>query len=82
MKKPKTMKEVKKEENERKPRDEEVIWMLFDGRYRTNKYTASCYEVCETLKEAKENAVYYGNDTVIVKAVTYRTKIVNTKIIN
>ena len=58
------------------------IWMLFDGRYRTDKDRAICYEVCETLKEAKENANDYGDDTVIVEAVKKNNAIIDSKIIN
>ena len=46
------------------------IWMLFDSRYRTDEDRAVCYEVCETLKEAKENVNDYGTDTVIVEGET------------
>ena len=58
------------------------IWMLFDGRYRTDEDKAMCYEVCETLKEAKKNADDYGNDTVIVEGETFENEIKNSKIIN
>lgn len=58
------------------------IWMLFDGRYRADEDRAVCYEVCETLKEAKENADDYGNDTVIVEAVEENNVISDSKIVN
>ena len=58
------------------------IWMLFDGRYRTDEDRAVCYEVCETLKEAKENADDYGDDTVIVEAVEENNIISGSKIVN
>lgn len=58
------------------------IWMLFDGRYRTDEDRAVCYEVCDTLKEAKENANDYGDDTVIVEGETFENEIRNSKIIN
>ena len=58
------------------------IWMLFDGRYRTDEDRAVCYEVCETLKEAKANADDYGTDTVIVEGETVGNEIRNSKIIN
>lgn len=61
---------------------ETKIWMLFDGRYRTDEDRAVCYEVCETLKEAKENADDYGDDTVIVEAIEENNIISNSKIIN
>ena len=58
------------------------IWMLFDGRYRNDKDRAICYEVCDTLKEAKENVNDYGDDTVIVEAVEENNVITECKIIN
>lgn len=58
------------------------IWMLFDGRYRTDEDRAVCYEVCETLKEAKENANDYGDDTVIVEAFEENNVISESKIVN
>jgi len=60
----------------------EKIWLLYDGRYRTDPDSAICYEVCESLKEAQENANDYGNDTVIVEAITKNTEISEGKIIN
>lgn len=58
------------------------IWMLFDGRYRTDEDRAVCYEVCETLKEAKENSDDYGDDTVIVEAVEENNVISDSNIVN
>ena len=58
------------------------IWLLYDGRYRTDEDEAVCYEMCETLKEAKKSANDYGDDTVIVEAETVGTEIINEKIIN
>lgn len=58
------------------------IWMLFDGRYRTDEDRAVCYKVCETLKEAKENADDYGDDTVIVEAIKENNVISESKIVN
>lgn len=62
--------------------DGKKIWMLFDGRYRTDEYRAVCYEVCETLKEAKGNADDYGTDTIIVEGEIVGNEIRNSKIIN
>ena len=62
--------------------DKSKIWMLFDGRYRTDEDRAICYEVCETLKEAKENADDYGDDTVIIEAVEENNVISGSKIVN
>ena len=58
------------------------IWMLFDGRYRTDEDKAVCYEVCKTLKEARDYADDYGTDTVIVEGETVGNEIRNLKIIN
>ena len=58
------------------------IWMLFDGRYRTDEDRAVCYEVCDTLNEAKENADDYGDDTIIVEAVEENNVISDSKIVN
>lgn len=57
-------------------------WMLFDGRYRTQNDDAICYEVCDSLKEAKENAIDYGDDTVIVEACIVGNVIMSSKIVN
>ena len=51
-----------------------IVYELYDGRYLTNPDKAICFEVCDTLKEAKINAIEYGDDTVIVKAKLRRTK--------
>ena len=58
------------------------IWMLFDGRYRTDEDRSVCFEICKTLKEAKDNADDYGDDTVIVEGEILGNKISNLKIIN
>jgi len=60
----------------------EKVWLLYDGRYRTDEDSAVCYEMCETLKEANTNAKDYGEDTVIVEAETKGNEIINSKIIN
>lgn len=57
-------------------------WMLFDGRYRSDEDRATCYECCETLKEARMSAKDYGDDTVIVEAEVEDGVIKNTKIVN
>ncbi len=58
------------------------IWMLYDGRYRTDEDRSMCYEVCDSKIEAEENASDYGNDTVIVEAELFGKEIRNSKIIN
>lgn len=60
----------------------EKIWFIFDSRYLTDPDSAICFEVCGSLKEAKESAEDYG-DAVIVQGsdvggvITY-DKIVKT----
>ena len=44
-----------------------IKYFLYDARYRHNEDSATLFEVCDKLKEAKENCLDYGNDTVIVK---------------
>ena len=57
-------------------------WLLFDARYRTDEDSANCYEVCDNLKEAQENAPDYGDDTVIVEYDLVGNELENPKIIN
>ena len=57
-------------------------FMLFDGRYRTDKDSAICYDTCDTLKDAIKEAPDYGDDTVIVECEIIDNVIKNTKIIN
>lgn len=54
----------------------EKIFVLFDGRYLTDQDRAICYEVCNTLKEAKSSARDYGTDTVIVEAELNKNKFI------
>ncbi len=58
------------------------VWLLFDGRYKTDQDNAVCFEACETLKEAKKNAKEYGNDTVIVETEVHGKYLKNHKTIN
>jgi hypothetical protein len=62
--------------------EKKKIWMLFDGRYITDEDRAVCHEVCDTLREAKENAYTYGDDTVIVEAELDGHVIRECKIVN
>ena len=57
-------------------------YFLYDGRYRTDEDRAMCYEVCETLKEAKKSTKDYGDDTVIVESEIKENNIINFRIIN
>lgn len=59
-----------------------TVWLLFDGRYRTDEDRAICHEFCDSKKEAFENAPDYGDDTVIVEAETIGDEIMSSKIIN
>lgn len=63
-------------------KENKKCWMLFDGRYRTDEDKATCHLFCDTLKEAKQNADDYGDDTVIVEAEIMDGMIINSKIIN
>lgn len=44
-----------------------IKYSLYDERYLTIPDSSTCFEVCETLKEANRNKKKYGNNTVIVK---------------
>ena len=57
-------------------------WGLFDGRFRTDEDRAICYEVCDTLGEAKQSLNDYGGETVLVEMEVEGDIIINTKILN
>lgn len=57
-------------------------WFLYDSIYRTNPFRAVCFEVCDSLKEAEENAPYYGDDTVIVEYDIVEGHMANPKVVN
>jgi hypothetical protein len=46
-----------------------TVYELRDGRYFDDPDRAIVYEVCDSLKEARNVAHEYGDDTVIVKTV-------------
>jgi len=46
---------------------EKIVYGLYDGRYLTRPDRAIMYEFCDTLKDARNNAPDYGDDTFIVK---------------
>jgi len=46
-----------------------VDYFLYDERFYTDEDAAICFEVCETLEEARESAPDYGA-AVIVKTVS------------
>jgi hypothetical protein len=56
-------------------------YFLFDGRYLTDPNDASLYSVELTLKEAKQTAKEYGDDTVIVKVEIINGKIIQQEIL-
>lgn len=43
------------------------VYLLFDGRYIADPDRATCFEMCESLREARGSKDDYGTDTVIVK---------------
>lgn len=46
---------------------------IYDPRYRTEPYRATCFEAgCETLSEARKAAKTYGNGNVIVRTVSHQ----------
>lgn len=51
-----------------------IAFMLYDGRYLTDENKAVCYEVCDSIEEARESKNDYGDDTVIVKCRGIKTK--------
>jgi len=62
-----------------------IEYFIYDERYYTDPDSATVYEVCETLKEARENGPDYGGH-VIVKVTSERIskksfRIVNEKIV-
>ena len=57
------------------------VYMLFDGRYLTNKSKSTLYECCDTYDEAKITAKEYGEDTVIVYGEVVNCEIINTRIL-
>ena len=40
-------------------------YLIYDGRYHSDPERAIVMEICDTLKEAKENYREHGDDTVI-----------------
>lgn len=58
------------------------IFLLYDSRRIADENAGIVFEVCETLKEAKENAPSYGDDTIIVEAETEGNEIVSERICN
>ena len=49
-----------------------ISYFIYDERYYTDPDAATCYEVCDTLKEAKEVGPDYGSH-VIVKCIGKKT---------
>ncbi len=44
-----------------------ISYDIFDARYKTDPDRATCFECCDTLKEARENKDDYGDGNIIVK---------------
>jgi len=49
-----------------------IDYWIYDERYYSDPDSATVYEVCDTLKEAKENGPDYGGH-VIVKTTSKKT---------
>jgi hypothetical protein len=49
--------------------EQKIVFELYDGRYLDNPEDATCFEICESLKEAHKEKDEYGTNTVIVKRV-------------
>ena len=58
------------------------VWFLMDNRRRASEDEGIVFEVCFSLKEAKRNASDYGDDIVIVEAITKGRAIIESKIVN
>lgn len=64
-------------------------YALYDSRYTTNEKRATCYTICDTLKEARKEKREDFDDAVIVKLQILVDKneknkgeVINTKIIS
>ena len=58
-----------------------IKYFLYDGRYLNDEDSAICYEVCDSLEEAKQTAPEYGDDTVIVKTTVKGNEILKQEVI-
>lgn len=59
----------------------EIHYFIYDSRYLVDPDRAIVYEVCDTLKEARENAREYGNNNIIVKVKSLGNEILQESII-
>jgi hypothetical protein len=50
---------------------QKTVYLIYDPRYLTDQSSATLFESCETLKEAKRNRREYGEGNVIVKTVLH-----------
>lgn len=57
-------------------------WLVYDARYHTDEDRAICLIVCNSLKEARQEAPEYGDGNVIVEATIIGKEIVSEKIVN
>lgn len=55
-----------------------IKYALYDGRYLSDPDSASCFEVCETLKEARKNKNSYGTNTVIVEETLVKSAVIGS----
>jgi hypothetical protein len=52
-----------------------IAFALYDGKYQTDKDNSICYEIVDTIEEAREDRTDFGDDTVIVKMHGIQVKI-------
>jgi len=48
-----------------------IVFEVYDSRYLTDPDEATCFEICDSLEEAKECREDYGSNTVVVKAMSF-----------
>lgn len=62
-------------------------YAIYDSRYSTDPDRAVCFEICDTLKEARESKDDYGDGSVIVEHILEQTgerqfNIISSKIVS
>ena len=57
-------------------------YVIYDSRYLSDEDAATVFEVCETLKEARENKGEYGEGNVIVEETLKHIKGTEFKIVS
>lgn len=58
------------------------MWLLFDGRYRTDPDRAMVMTTADSLEEAQEDISMFGDDTVIVEYDVDGDELINPKTVN